>query len=135
MVTTFRSDRMHSELTTTLGAILDSHGPLYVVLPGSIGIVLSLILLSFSHGVFLISTHVSPLSHYFSREPPRKKQILTANKNIIRYSCHSVSSAEYQLAHFSPLPWRLLAIGLMFDVAGQPEWPAQQGALGVAYFP
>ncbi|KXG49362.1 Major facilitator superfamily domain, general substrate transporter [Penicillium griseofulvum] len=30
------------------GAILDSHGPLYVVLPGSIGIVLSLIFLSFS---------------------------------------------------------------------------------------
>lgn len=54
---------MHFELTTTSGAILDSHGPLYVVLPGSIGIVLSLILLSFSHGVFLISTHVSPLLH------------------------------------------------------------------------
>lgn len=54
LVTTFPSDRMHFELTTTSGAILDSHGPLYVVLPGSIGIVLSLILLSFSHGVFLI---------------------------------------------------------------------------------
>lgn len=126
---------MHFELTTTSGAILDSHGPLYVVLPGSIGIVLSLILLSFSHGVFLISTHVSSLSHYLRCEPPKKKQILTANKNIIRYFCHSVSSAEYQPVHFSRLHWRLLAIGLMFDVVGQPEWPAQQGALGVVYFP
>ncbi|CAG8238932.1 unnamed protein product [Penicillium nalgiovense] len=42
------------------GAILDSHGPLYVILPGSIGIVLSLIFLSFSNGVFPISTDVSP---------------------------------------------------------------------------
>lgn len=32
------------------GAILDSHGPLYVILPGSIGIVLSLIFLSLSEG-------------------------------------------------------------------------------------
>lgn len=126
---------MHSELTTTSGAILDSHGPLYVVLPGSIGIVLSLILLSFSYGVFLISTHVTPLSHYLRCEPPKKKQILTANKNIIRYFCHSASWVGYQLAHFSRLHWRLLGIGLMFDVAGQPEWRAQQGASGVAYFP
>ncbi|KAJ6102427.1 hypothetical protein N7486_004854 [Penicillium sp. IBT 16267x] len=34
------------------GAILDAYGPLYVILPGSIGIVLSLVLLSFSQGVF-----------------------------------------------------------------------------------
>lgn len=95
-----------SELTTTSGAILDSHGPLYVVLPGSIGIVLSLILLSFSHGVFPvfpISIRVSPLLHYLRCELPKEKQILTPNKNIIRYFCHSASSAGYQLAHFSRL--------------------------------
>lgn len=59
---------MQSELTSTSGAILDSHGPLYVVLPGSIGIVLSLIFLSFSHGVFPISIRVSPLSYYLHCE-------------------------------------------------------------------
>ncbi|CRL30361.1 Sucrose/H+ symporter, plant [Penicillium camemberti] len=43
------------------GAILDSHGPLYVVLPGSIGIVLSLILLSFSHEYYQIFLSFSVL--------------------------------------------------------------------------
>ncbi|KAJ5423044.1 hypothetical protein N7445_011152 [Penicillium cf. griseofulvum] len=43
------------------GAILDSHGPLYVVLPGSIGIALSLIFLSFSQEYYQIFLSFSVL--------------------------------------------------------------------------
>ncbi|KAJ5382314.1 hypothetical protein N7517_000225 [Penicillium concentricum] len=43
------------------GAVLDSHGPLYVVLPGSIGIVLSLIFLSFSQEYYQIFLSFSVL--------------------------------------------------------------------------
>ena len=42
-------------LITITGTILDSHGPLYVILPGSVGIVTSLIFFSLSQGMFLRS--------------------------------------------------------------------------------
>lgn len=40
-------------LITATGAILDSHGPLYVILPGSVGMVASLIFFSLSQGMCL----------------------------------------------------------------------------------
>ncbi|KAJ5798012.1 uncharacterized protein N7503_007308 [Penicillium pulvis] len=43
------------------GAILDSHGPLYVILPGSVGLVLSLIFLSFSQEYYQIFLSFSVL--------------------------------------------------------------------------
>ncbi|KAJ5087548.1 hypothetical protein N7456_011164 [Penicillium angulare] len=43
------------------GALLDSHGPLYVMLPGSIGIVLSLVFLSFSEEFYQIFLSFSVL--------------------------------------------------------------------------
>ncbi|PWY80757.1 MFS general substrate transporter [Aspergillus sclerotioniger CBS 115572] len=43
------------------GAILDSHGPLFVILPGSVGIILSLIFLSFSQEYYQIFLSFSVL--------------------------------------------------------------------------
>ena len=42
-------------LISATGAILDSHGPLYVILPGSVGMVASLIFFSLSQGMCLRS--------------------------------------------------------------------------------
>ncbi|KAJ5858609.1 hypothetical protein N7534_003886 [Penicillium rubens] len=68
------------------GAILDSHGPLYVILPGSIGIVLSLIFLSFSHGVFTFSILIDAIPPTYHRRCELLRRNRRPRRSIRQYT-------------------------------------------------
>ncbi|KAJ6191391.1 hypothetical protein N7519_001412 [Penicillium mononematosum] len=90
------------------GAILDSHGPLYVILPGSIGIVLSLIFLSFSQAPrigFAWAIRIIALSE--PDFPPKKAGPSLDFKALkdIKYASATLSVFLVEFAVFVPITY------------------------------
>jgi hypothetical protein len=84
------------------GTILDSHGPLYVILPGSIGMVLSLIFLSFSQGKFIM---VSPrwilISAHDRRILSNILILQCTGRNISQHALHTTNCGRWSLVQHS----------------------------------